>query len=76
MSGIEHKFDGSMGECSGCGRYVEELVDQRFCEPIDFAFEARWLLTWLSETGFPASHARSYDRARCFLSLVAAGRTG
>lgn len=27
----EHEFTGPFGACAGCGKYVEELIDERYC---------------------------------------------
>lgn len=27
----EHDFDGDFGACKGCGLYVEECIDLRYC---------------------------------------------
>lgn len=27
----EHEFAGELGACKGCGKYVEELIDERYC---------------------------------------------
>lgn len=29
----EHDFEGPLGACKGCGRYVEECLEHRYCTP-------------------------------------------
>lgn len=31
MEPREHDFDGAFGACKGCGLYVEECIDLRYC---------------------------------------------
>ncbi len=28
---VEHDFPGGFGACRGCGKFVEELIDERYC---------------------------------------------
>lgn len=32
----EHDFTGEFGACAGCGRYVEECMEHRYCTPQPF----------------------------------------
>lgn len=33
MEQREHDFDGAFGACKGCGRYIEECMEHRYCTP-------------------------------------------
>lgn len=68
----EHDFDGDFGACKSCGRYVEELLDQRYCggsqPPEEVVEAARWQ-AWKDELMRVLCAKYSYTEGQASLAV-------